>query len=183
MTCMSVFPTPKSICRNLIPIVTVCGGRTLGDNQVMRVALLWKGLVAPLKETRTSLVVQWMRILQPVQGTRFNPWSGKIPHAAEHLSLLAATPGPVNPKACAPQPEKPPQWEALAPQHSNTDAAWPKPMQWKWPGGCHPLSARKATRSRLSAAWKRTLAEPGHAAPFIWDFQSPGLCKVNFCYP
>ena len=167
MTCMSVFPTPKSICRNLIPIVTVCGGRTLGDNQVMRVALLWKGLVAPLKETRTSLVVQWMRILQPVQGTRFNPWSGKIPHAAEHLSLLAATPDPVNPKACAPQPEKPPQWEELAPQHSNTDAAWPKPMQWKWPGGCHPLSASKATRSRLSAAWKRTLAEPGHAAPFI----------------
>ena len=36
-------------------------------------------------------------------------WSGQIPHAAEHLSLLAAAPDPVNSKACAPQQEKPPQ--------------------------------------------------------------------------
>lgn len=39
-----------------------------------------------------------MRIHQPVQGTRLDPWSGQIPHEAEHLSLLAAAPDPVNPK-------------------------------------------------------------------------------------
>ena len=35
---------------------------------------------------RTSLVVQWIRISLPIQGTRFSPWSGKIPHASEQLS-------------------------------------------------------------------------------------------------
>ena len=29
----------------------------------------------------TSLVVQWRRIYLPMQGTWFNPWSGKVPHA------------------------------------------------------------------------------------------------------
>ena len=31
----------------------------------------------------TSLVVQWLRIHLPMQGHRFEPWSGKILHAAE----------------------------------------------------------------------------------------------------
>ena len=34
-----------------------------------------------------SLVVQWLRIHLPVLGHGFDPWSGKIPHAAEQLSL------------------------------------------------------------------------------------------------
>ena len=35
---------------------------------------------------RTSLVVQWLRIYLPTQGTRFNPWSGKISPASGQLS-------------------------------------------------------------------------------------------------
>ena len=33
------------------------------------------------KRIRASLVVPWIRIHQPVQETRFDPWSRKIPHA------------------------------------------------------------------------------------------------------
>ena len=42
--------------------------------------------------------------------------SQKIPHAAEQLSLRATTTEARAPKACAPQQEKPPQWEACSPQ-------------------------------------------------------------------
>ena len=34
---------------------------------------------------RTFLVVQWLRIHLPMQGHRFDPWSGKIPHAVGQL--------------------------------------------------------------------------------------------------
>ena len=47
------------------------------------------------KEMRTSLVVQWLRVCLPMQGTRFKPWSGKIPHAAEQLKPCATTTEPV----------------------------------------------------------------------------------------
>ena len=50
------------------------------------------------------------------RGHRFNPWSRKIPHAAGQLSLRAATTEARVPGAHAPQQEKPPQWEARAPQ-------------------------------------------------------------------
>ena len=43
----------------------------------------------------TSLVVQWLRIRLPVQGTGFDPWSGKIPHTTEKLSPCTATTEPV----------------------------------------------------------------------------------------
>ena len=36
---------------------------------------------------RASLVVQWLRVHLPMQGTQFDPWSGKIPQAMEQLSL------------------------------------------------------------------------------------------------
>ena len=42
----------------------------------------------------TSLVALWLRICLPVQGTQVDPWSGKIPHAAEQLSLCATTTEP-----------------------------------------------------------------------------------------
>ena len=60
---------------------------------------------------------------------RFDPWSGKIPHATEQLSLWATTVEPARPsywahvlqllkpsgpEACAPRQNKPLQWEALA---------------------------------------------------------------------
>ena len=31
----------------------------------------------------TFLVLQWIKIRLPMQGTGFDPWSGKIPHALE----------------------------------------------------------------------------------------------------
>ena len=36
-------------------------------------------------------MAQGLRIRLPMQGTRFDPWSGKISHAAEQLSLCATT--------------------------------------------------------------------------------------------
>ena len=74
------------------------------------------------------LGVQWYRIRLPIQETRVSPWSGKIPHVMEQLSLWATTtePGlqslgaptaePTYPRARALKQEKPPQWEAHAPQ-------------------------------------------------------------------
>ena len=67
------------------------------------------------------------------RGQGFNPWSRKIPHAMEQLSpnaqllsphsracelriLQAAAAEARTPRTCAPQQEKPPQWEARAPQ-------------------------------------------------------------------
>ena len=43
----------------------------------------------------TSLVVQCLGIHLPLQGTQVNPWSRKIPHAAEQLSPCAATTEPM----------------------------------------------------------------------------------------
>ena len=43
-----------------------------------------------------SLVAQWLRICLPMQGHRFEPWSRKIPHATEQLSLCATTTEPVS---------------------------------------------------------------------------------------
>ena len=48
-----------------------------------------------LKTPGTSLVAQWLRIRLPMQGTRFEPWSGKVPHATEQLSPCATTTKPV----------------------------------------------------------------------------------------
>ena len=42
----------------------------------------------------TSLVAQLLRICLPMQGHGFEPWSGKIPHAAEQLSPCATTTEP-----------------------------------------------------------------------------------------
>ena len=42
-----------------------------------------------------SLMAQWLRIHLPMQRARFEPWSGKIPHAAEQLSPRATTTEPV----------------------------------------------------------------------------------------
>ena len=70
-------------------------------------------------------MVQWLRIHLPMQGTWFDPWSGKIQQAWEHLSPClssqrlrprAAVTETLASRARAPQREKPVQWEALAPQ-------------------------------------------------------------------
>ena len=75
-----------------------------------------------------SLVVQWLRIHTAMQRHRFDPWSGKIPHAAGQLSPCATTTEPmlwsppaastepVCPRAHVQQQANPPQREARAPQ-------------------------------------------------------------------
>ena len=50
------------------------------------------------------------------RGHGFEPWSGKIPHAAEQLSQCATTTKAHAPRAHAPQQEKPLQWEARTTQ-------------------------------------------------------------------
>ena len=59
--------------------------------------------------------------LQCREHHRFDPWAGKSPHAAEQLSHVpqllspcAATTEARTPRACAPQQEKPSQWESCA---------------------------------------------------------------------
>ena len=42
-------------------------------------------------------MAQWIRICLPMQGIGFDPWSRKIPHAAEQLSPNAAATEPVLP--------------------------------------------------------------------------------------
>ena len=80
----------------------------------------------------TSLVVQWLRIHLAMKGHGFNPWSGKIPHAVEQLSLCKTTTEPIlqspgaaasealEPRVCAQQQGKPPQQEAQGPQPEQT---------------------------------------------------------------
>ena len=41
-----------------------------------------------------SLVAQWLRVCLLMQGRGFGPWSGRIPRAAERLSLWATTAEP-----------------------------------------------------------------------------------------
>ena len=57
------------------------------------VFLLWNAFLK-ISYVRASLVAQWLRIHLPMQGTRVEPWSGKIPHAAEQLSPCATTTEP-----------------------------------------------------------------------------------------
>ena len=79
----------------------------------------------------TSLVVQWLRICLPVQGTRVralvreDPTYRRATKPVSHnywarepqlLSPHATTTEAHVPRARAPQQEKPPQWEACAPQ-------------------------------------------------------------------
>ena len=47
------------------------------------------------KSSWASLVARWLRIRLPMQGHGFEPWSGKISHAAEQLSPCATTTEPV----------------------------------------------------------------------------------------
>ena len=42
-----------------------------------------------------SIVDQWLRILLPMQGHEFDPWSRKIPHATRQLSPWASAAGPM----------------------------------------------------------------------------------------
>ena len=56
---------------------------------------------------RASLVVKWLGVHWSMQGHGFDPWSRKIPHGAEQLSLCTTTAEARVPGAGALQQEKP----------------------------------------------------------------------------
>ena len=57
----------------------------------MLVELIPYFLLLEVNYTGTSFVVQWIKICLPMQGHRFDPWSGKIPCAEELLSQCPTT--------------------------------------------------------------------------------------------
>ena len=82
-------------------------------------------------------MVQWLGICFLMQRQRFHPYSGKVPHAKEHLSRGAITTKACMPGACAQQREKPPRWEVLLQLESRLDplVATPResPLQQRRP--------------------------------------------------
>ena len=64
------------------------------------------GIKSTLMET--SLVVQWLRICLPIQGTQVQSLVGEDPHATEQLSPRAATTEAHALEACTPQLESSP---------------------------------------------------------------------------
>ena len=77
-------------------------------------------------------------VKNPLRRSGFNPWCRKILHIAEQLwtrttePVLYVVDGPqllklVHPRACALQQEKPPEWEAGAPQLESS----PRWQQWR----------------------------------------------------
>ena len=98
----------------------------------------------------TSLVAQWLRIRLPMQGTwvralvpedptcrgaakpmHHNYWACALEPVSHNYWACVLQPlKPTWPRACAPQQEKLPQWEARAPQQRVAPARrnWRKPM-------------------------------------------------------
>ena len=100
------------------------------------IAEYWSVQAGMKTKVRASLVVQWLRIRLPMQGTgvralvredptccgatkpvRHNYRACALePASSNYWSLCATTTEARKPRACALQQEKPPQWEARAPQ-------------------------------------------------------------------
>ena len=82
--------------------------------------LVWKNK----KYYRASRVVQWLRSTCQCREHEFDPWSRKIPRAAEQLSLCATT-TEAHTLEHVLGIKDPPQWEAstprwrVAPAHQN----------------------------------------------------------------
>ena len=97
-------------------------------NQQLLETLMFFDLVIVFRETNswktalteehawTLLVVQQTGIHLPEGGAQAWPRAGKIPHAAEQLSPCSTAAEAHVPRAFAPQPEEPLQWEAREPQ-------------------------------------------------------------------
>ena len=84
------------------------------------------------------------------RGHRFDPQSRKIPHATGLLGQYTTTPEPMYHRACAPQQEKPPQWEACTLQ---SRVALAPPAPHPTPTTPRSLQLEKAcTQQRPSAA-------------------------------
>ena len=73
-------------------------------------------LCLKIKLTRASLVAQWLRVCLPMQGTRVQALVQKDPICCGAAKPVCHNYWARKPRARAPQQEKPPQWEARAPQ-------------------------------------------------------------------
>ena len=96
----------------------------------------------------TSLVVQWLRSCLPRQGTGFNPWSGKIPHAAGQLSTYGRTPEPTRRRHSA---------HALQTPHATaTRSRTPHPTRCSHSADALQTPYAAATRSRTPDPTRRS---------------------------
>ena len=57
----------------------------------LRASATTQNFSSKIQILKTSLVVEWMGIHLPMQAHGFHPWSQKIPHAVEQLSLRTTT--------------------------------------------------------------------------------------------
>ena len=100
-----------------------------------------RGMVRAMKEkVRASLVAQWLRIHLPMRGTRVRALVWEDPTCRGAARPVSHNYWACASGACAPQQERPRQWEARAPRwrvasarrnwrkpsHRNEDAAQPK---------------------------------------------------------
>ena len=143
----------------------------------------------------TSLVVRWLRIRLPMQGTWFqslgrddptchgatkpghhNYWARQPQllkpacsraHVPQLLSPCAATTEARMPRARAPQQEKPPQWEACAPQ-------------WRVASRLPQLEKAHTQQRRPNAAKKKKEREERKVAPQEWTNSLEKDCRDKF---
>ena len=151
----------------------------------------------------TSLVAQWLRIRLPMQGTRVralvwedptcrmttkpachNYWACPLePMSHNYCSPRATTTEAHVPRAPAPQQEKPPQWEALAPQWrvapahhnyrkpacSNEDPRQPKKKSWS--GYIHTRQNRLQSKKYHQGNWGPFINDKGINS--LWEPNDP----------
>ena len=121
--------------------------------------LILKLMYHPLKLMLpgTSLAVQWLRICLPMQGTWFDPWSGRIPHAPGSPSAASTEAHAL--RDCARWQEKPLQWEAWA----RPPARSPHLPQLEKARAATRCSQKcildKQINSKRNASWKTLYAE------------------------
>ena len=100
-SCREVAWCPKPTCETLNP----------GCSHLAIWALFFKDW-----DVGTSLVAQWLRIHLPMQGTQVRALVWEDPTCRGATKPVRHNYWAHVPRACAPQQEKPPQWEARAPQ-------------------------------------------------------------------
>ena len=107
----------------------------------------------------------WESISQ-CRGYKFNPWFRKISNAAGQLSSSTTTTEPTFPRACAPQQEKPLQWET----HTQLESSpHPNPARLLQLKKVHAQKWRPSTAHLLP---KKDMARPQMTCIFKWELYS-----------
>ena len=117
---------------------------------------------------------------------RFDPWSGKIPHAAENLSSCTTT-------AEQSLGSRPRELQPLSPHTATADAQVPESrcsarqaLTWQlWNSFCSQWrpSTLKKKKSGLSTSQEEgPHQEPHLSAPWSWTSQPLELWQINVCH-